>query len=393
MKRPMNAFMVWSQLERRKIIDRNPDAHNAIISKNLGAKWRTLTEEERQPFIDEAERLRLLHQKEYPDYKYKPKKKSKFPTPVKYSVEPQRKLKAVKLNFQKQLGGRFQSQASKRAASEKLTLVIKQKELTPLTQILNRNLVSDSLSKNSLSSTTTNKSFQQTSTNSFVKTAAGARKGSQLQKSNTADSSISFSLFRAVSAAPKTAAAKRTSNSSARTNINGSAAANGSISRSSSLNSCDTRSSFGGSDGSSRPHSPESTVADDTPVLHPILNKRLNIELSSGLVSSSTTNPITAAEKSTKNVLKEAEDQLLQIKQELNLTDDNCLVDLDGLSDLMEVQCPDSWESGSYSSISSTSTSSNSSHFEFDARDLVDMLPSSLQAEYDWMDNIMRMTS
>ena len=73
----MNAFMVWSQLERRKIIDRNPDAHNAIISKNLGAKWRTLSEEERQPFIDEAERLRLLHQKEYPDYKYKPKKKEK----------------------------------------------------------------------------------------------------------------------------------------------------------------------------------------------------------------------------------------------------------------------------------------------------------------------------
>ncbi|MCP3668332.1 MAG: hypothetical protein GY696_38585, partial [Gammaproteobacteria bacterium] len=57
----------------------NPDAHNAIISKNLGAKWRTLTEEERQPFIDEAERLRLLHQKEYPDYKYKPKKKPKLP--------------------------------------------------------------------------------------------------------------------------------------------------------------------------------------------------------------------------------------------------------------------------------------------------------------------------
>lgn len=76
-KRPMNAFMVWSQLERRKIIDRNPDAHNAEISKNLGKKWRELTEEERQPFIDEAERLRQLHQKEYPDYKYKPKKKEK----------------------------------------------------------------------------------------------------------------------------------------------------------------------------------------------------------------------------------------------------------------------------------------------------------------------------
>jgi len=76
-KRPMNAFMVWSQLERRKIINRNPDAHNAEISKNLGKKWRTLSEAERQPFIDGAERLRQLHLKEYPDYKYKPKKKGK----------------------------------------------------------------------------------------------------------------------------------------------------------------------------------------------------------------------------------------------------------------------------------------------------------------------------
>jgi transcription factor SOX4/11/12 (SOX group C) len=88
-KRPMNAFMVWSQLERRKIIQRNPDAHNAEISKNLGRKWRTLSDEERQPFIDEAERLRLLHIKEYPDYKYKPKKKAKaLPVIVTKAAKP-----------------------------------------------------------------------------------------------------------------------------------------------------------------------------------------------------------------------------------------------------------------------------------------------------------------
>lgn len=76
-KRPMNAFMVWSQKERRKIIELNPDAHNAEISKNLGKRWRGLTDEQRQVFIDEAEGLRLLHMKEYPDYKYKPRKKTK----------------------------------------------------------------------------------------------------------------------------------------------------------------------------------------------------------------------------------------------------------------------------------------------------------------------------
>ena len=76
-KRPMNAFMVWSQLERRKITEVTPDKHNAEISKELGRRWKLLPDEARQPYIDEAERLRLLHQKEYPDYKYKPRKKPK----------------------------------------------------------------------------------------------------------------------------------------------------------------------------------------------------------------------------------------------------------------------------------------------------------------------------
>jgi len=76
-KRPMNAFMVWSQLERRKIIEQIPDRHNAEISKELGRRWKSLPEDARQSYIEEAERLRILHQKEYPDYKYKPRKKPK----------------------------------------------------------------------------------------------------------------------------------------------------------------------------------------------------------------------------------------------------------------------------------------------------------------------------
>ena len=73
----MNAFMVWSQLERRKIIEVTPDKHNAEISKELGRRWRLLPEIARQPYIEEAERLRILHQREFPDYKYKPRKKPK----------------------------------------------------------------------------------------------------------------------------------------------------------------------------------------------------------------------------------------------------------------------------------------------------------------------------
>ncbi|KAM6112916.1 transcription factor SOX-12 [Pterocles gutturalis] len=76
-KRPMNAFMVWSQHERRKIMDQWPDMHNAEISKRLGRRWQLLHDSEKIPFVREAERLRLKHMADYPDYKYRPRKKGK----------------------------------------------------------------------------------------------------------------------------------------------------------------------------------------------------------------------------------------------------------------------------------------------------------------------------
>ncbi|KAI7875292.1 hypothetical protein K492DRAFT_136696 [Lichtheimia hyalospora FSU 10163] len=54
-KRSLSAYMFFSQANRQKVKDENPDASFGEIGKLLGAKWSKMSEDEKKPYIAKAE--------------------------------------------------------------------------------------------------------------------------------------------------------------------------------------------------------------------------------------------------------------------------------------------------------------------------------------------------
>ncbi|CAJ0940232.1 unnamed protein product [Ranitomeya imitator] len=66
-KRPMNAFMVFARIHRQALARTNPRASNADISVQLGLEWSKLSEEQKEPYYDEARKLKAKHSETFPE--------------------------------------------------------------------------------------------------------------------------------------------------------------------------------------------------------------------------------------------------------------------------------------------------------------------------------------
>ena len=66
--------MLFAKIQREHITT-HFNCNHSEISKALGRLWQDLSREEKEPFTQGAKTLVALHRLEYPDYKYRPRKK------------------------------------------------------------------------------------------------------------------------------------------------------------------------------------------------------------------------------------------------------------------------------------------------------------------------------
>lgn len=60
-KRPMSAFLKYSQKRRTRVKQENPDMSNTDVSRLLGEMWRNAAPAERAPYVEEEERERAQY--------------------------------------------------------------------------------------------------------------------------------------------------------------------------------------------------------------------------------------------------------------------------------------------------------------------------------------------
>ncbi|XP_032820584.2 protein capicua homolog [Petromyzon marinus] len=76
-RRPMNAFMIFSKRHRGLVHQRHPNQDNRTVSKILGEWWYALGAREKQQYHDLASQVKEAHFKAHPDWKWCSKERKK----------------------------------------------------------------------------------------------------------------------------------------------------------------------------------------------------------------------------------------------------------------------------------------------------------------------------
>ncbi|KAK4514850.1 uncharacterized protein ATC70_002455 [Mucor velutinosus] len=83
--RPLNSFMIFRMEHQASVSKEYPGATHQDISKKLSMKWKELTAEERQEYYTKALAAKEEHKLQYPDYKYRPRRRCETPKKIKKS--------------------------------------------------------------------------------------------------------------------------------------------------------------------------------------------------------------------------------------------------------------------------------------------------------------------
>ncbi|KAI0900311.1 hypothetical protein F4806DRAFT_504180 [Annulohypoxylon nitens] len=78
--RPRNAFILYRQHYQGQVAARHPGLANPEISKLIGEQWREQPEEVKNNWKRLAEEEKIRHQRQYPDYRYQPRRGGKTPS-------------------------------------------------------------------------------------------------------------------------------------------------------------------------------------------------------------------------------------------------------------------------------------------------------------------------
>ncbi|KAL3982327.1 HMG (high mobility group) box family protein [Acanthocheilonema viteae] len=86
-RRPMNAFMIFSKRHRPLVHERYPNRDNRTVSKILGEWWYALGPEEKQKYHDLATQVKEAHFRAHPDWKWCSRERKKTTNGIRLETE------------------------------------------------------------------------------------------------------------------------------------------------------------------------------------------------------------------------------------------------------------------------------------------------------------------